>query len=412
MLDYQYKFIFTLLLLFPSLSNEQVIDKELNIFVDCSYCDTDYIQTEIPYVKYVRNRQDSNIHILISEQQTGGGGWEVTLTFIGLQFFEGIDDTMTVNVQVDDSEDIIRQELVRVMKLGLVRYLMKTSEGKNLSISYIEREETVEKAIIDKWNKWVYSVNLNSFLNGQETTNSTSLWASMNGKRVTEAWKFKISLNSSYSEDNFDYYYVTYTNISRSGSINAYLIKSLTDHWSIGLWGRTYTSTYSNINYNFSLKPGIEYNVYPYSESTRHQLRIEYIVGPEYNDYLEQTIYLKDKEKLIEESLSVSLEQIQPWGSISSTLSGSHYFYDISKNKLELWGNLALNIVKGLSININGRISRIHNQLSLPRKGADLEEVFLRRKELETQYNYWGSIGLSYSFGSIFSTIVNPRFGI
>jgi hypothetical protein len=35
----------------------------------------------------------------------------------------------------------------------------------------------------------------------------------------------------------------------------------------------------------------------------------------------------------------------------------------------------------------------------------------LRRKQLETSYNYYAYVGISYSFGSIFNNAVNPRFG-
>ena len=43
--------------------------------------------------------------------------------------------------------------------------------------------------------------------------------------------------------------------------------------------------------------------------------------------------------------------------------------------------------------------------------GASLEEVLLQRRQLETTYNYFFQVGFSYSFGSIFSNVVNPRFG-
>jgi hypothetical protein len=43
--------------------------------------------------------------------------------------------------------------------------------------------------------------------------------------------------------------------------------------------------------------------------------------------------------------------------------------------------------------------------------GASLEDVLLMRKQLATSYEYYFSIGLSYTFGSIYSNVVNPRFG-
>jgi hypothetical protein len=52
----------------------------------------------------------------------------------------------------------------------------------------------------------------------------------------------------------------------------------------------------------------------------------------------------------------------------------------------------------------------IHNQLSLPAAGASTEDILLRQKELETQYSYFTNITLSYTFGSIYNNVVNPRF--
>jgi len=37
--------------------------------------------------------------------------------------------------------------------------------------------------------------------------------------------------------------------------------------------------------------------------------------------------------------------------------------------------------------------------------------VLLRLRELETQFEYFTSFGLTYTFGSIYNNVVNPRFG-
>jgi hypothetical protein len=63
------------------------------------------------------------------------------------------------------------------------------------------------------------------------------------------------------------------------------------------------------------------------------------------------------------------------------------------------------------SLNLYGQYSKIRNQISLPKGTASLEEVLLQRRQLETGYQFWGSFGVSYSFGSIYNNIVNPRFG-
>jgi hypothetical protein len=74
-------------------------------------------------------------------------------------------------------------------------------------------------------------------------------------------------------------------------------------------------------------------------------------------------------------------------------------------------GEFSLRLIRGLNINLNGSYSRIHDQLSLARSDASFEEILLRRKEIATTYNYYFSVGLSYTFGSTKSNVVNPRFG-
>ena len=61
--------------------------------------------------------------------------------------------------------------------------------------------------------------------------------------------------------------------------------------------------------------------------------------------------------------------------------------------------------------NFGGGASLIHDQLGLVKAGATPEEVLLRRKELATQFEYFTMFGLSFTFGSIYNNVVNPRFG-
>jgi hypothetical protein len=90
---------------------------------------------------------------------------------------------------------------------------------------------------------------------------------------------------------------------------------------------------------------------------------------------------------------------------------GSHYFHDIKKNRFRVSGELDFRIFKGLSLDIDASYSATRDQLSLPKEGATLEEILLRRKELASGYRFSTSIGLSFRFGSVFSNVVNPRFG-
>ena len=92
-------------------------------------------------------------------------------------------------------------------------------------------------------------------------------------------------------------------------------------------------------------------------------------------------------------------------------LEGSHYFHDLSKHRVRLVGEFVLRVFRGLSLDFVGSVTRIRDQLALPMGGASAEEILLRRRELATSYRYNGSLRLSYTFGSIYSNVVNPRFG-
>jgi hypothetical protein len=127
--------------------------------------------------------------------------------------------------------------------------------------------------------------------------------------------------------------------------------------------------------------------------------------------YNEETFYDKNHEYLFDESLSGTFELKEKWGSVSATLEGSHYFHDFSKNRSRLHCNINLRLFEGFSLDIHGNVSMIHDQLSLPRESATEEEILLEQRQLATQYDYFFSLGLRYTFGSIYSNVVNPRFG-
>jgi hypothetical protein len=70
-----------------------------------------------------------------------------------------------------------------------------------------------------------------------------------------------------------------------------------------------------------------------------------------------------------------------------------------------------LRLYKGLSVYVIGGYSWIHDQLSLLGREPTYEEQLLRQRELPMHSNYFGAVGLQFQFGSIFTNVINPRFG-
>jgi len=378
----------------------------LNVFMDAS----DYIRKEIPYVNYVRDIKDAGVYIISTNQTTGSGGSEFTYFLVGQNENAGMGDTLKFVSSPDETQDEIRIKQVRTLKMGLMRYVAKTPLSKYMTIGFSEPlSETVSS---DKWDSWVFSSSIYGYLQGQKTYFQRYLSGNISANRVTKDWKINIRSNLSQSNDKYIIDDTT-TILSSSSSkfVNGLVVKSLSEHWSLGGTTRIGASKYSNYRFIVSVMPGIEYDLFPYSESTRRQLRILYTAGYSFVNYIDTTIYDKIKETLWSHSLTASYEVVQKWGNIDISVGYSNYLKDWTKNNLYISGFLTLRIAKGLSINLGGSASLIHDQLGLVKGDVPLDQILLQRKEMATQYSYFTSFGLTYTFGSIYNNVVNPRFG-
>jgi len=285
----------------------------------------------------------------------------------------------------------------------------KTPLAGDLSINYRRRADPT--AVVDRWNYWVFNINTNSRLNGEESSKELTLRGSFSADRVTPDWKISLYISADYDKEEYETDERTISSYTRSQDFRGLIVKSHGEHWSTGVYGSVRSSIYRNMQLSMNIAPAIEYNVFPYSESTRREFRFLYNVGYTNIRYDEVTIYDKIHENLFNESLSGTLEIKEKWGSVRTTLEGSNYFHDFSKNRLELYCNINLRLFEGISLDLYGNISMIHDQLSLPKESATEEEILLHQRQLTTQYDYYTSIGLRCTFGSIYSNVVNPRFG-
>lgn len=381
----------------------------LNVFLDCRQCDLDYIRREITFVNYVRDRQVADVHVLVTRQRTGSGGEEYRLHFFGQQNFANMIDTLLSTTGQSDTEDDRRRAITNALALGLVRYAAKTPIASQLRV--LHSGKTAAEQVVDNWNYWVFDLDFEVFSQGEQATNTIRLGGNFSANRVTHAWKLRFSLGTEYSESHFDTDEGKVSSFSRESRLRSLVVKSLSPHWSFGFFGRFNSSTFRNTKWEVFVAPALEYNIFLYAESSRRQIRISWEVGIDRVAYFGETIYGKARETLFEQELSIDVESRQPWGSINAQMEGSHFFHDFSKNRIELDGQIRVRLFKGFSLRLFGAVARIRDQLSLPKGGASAEEILLRQRELETSYEYICEIGFSYTFGSIYSNIVNPRFG-
>jgi len=256
----------------------------------------------------------------------------------------------------------------------------------------------------------VFRVGANGWFNGQESNHSSNLNFDFSARRVTEKNKFfmRVGFNENISTFTFDGDDIVSINSGKSFTIRDVL--SINDHWSYGAFGDIGTSTFGNYDLYWSLQPAIEYNFFKYEDSAKKQLLLSYRNGLRYNDYTERSVYAKDSELLWQHSISFGGSLKQEWGNLNGYASFNQYLHDTTLNSLNF--NLGANIrlFKGFNFNVGGNYSITRNQINIPAGDVTLEELLLQQQQLESGYNYFFNVGISYSFGSIYNTFVNPRF--
>ena len=109
--------------------------------------------------------------------------------------------------------------------------------------------------------------------------------------------------------------------------------------------------------------------------------------------------------------IDVALALRQPWGSASVSVSGTQYWNDAKNPNVDVYGSANVRLVRGLSLNVFGSYAFVRSQRYLPAAGASRDDLLLQLRQLRTSYQYWGGFGFSYTFGSVYNNVVNPRFG-
>ena len=391
------------------------------VFLDCDDCDFDYIRTETPWVAWVRDRTDADVHVLVTQIGTGGGGSRYTVLFLGARSFVGRTDTLQYVSAPTNVEAETREGLTRTIALGLVPYAARGPQATRLRVSLEEPDDDDEDrrprpGERDPWNAWVFEVGADGSVEREEQVNDRQVEGSFEASRITDRWKLGVAADAEFIRELFEYedeneVERTATRLIEQYSFGGIAVKSLGPHWGIGAEAAASSSTFQNTELALRAAPAIEYSLWPYSEASSRQLTFQYSVGVSAFEYKEETIYSKFRETRPTQSFVVGYDVTQPWGDGQATLESSGFLDDFKQYRLEFDGDIEIRLFRGFQLEIGGSAALIRDQLALVKREATPEEVLLRLRQLRTDYQYDLSIGLSYTFGSIFNSVVNPRFG-
>ena len=381
---------------------------DVNVFVDAfGIVDIVHLKQEVKHVNYVLTTDAANVHLLATQQRTGGGGREMKFYFIGLKEFAGLNDTLYYFSTPDKSNSEIRDAYTSLIKMGLTRYLAHGSHVVDIRFNGEHKTSKIETE--DKWNNWVFGIHMNSAVNGEEAEREFDFDVALDAERTTPEWRIEFDVDNNYDEDWYNTGEEEIVATRTSRSFESLIVKSIGDHMAVGVRSGASSSTYANIKLNYYAFPAVEYNLFPYELSSRKQLRFSYFLGYNGRQYLDTTIYNKIQEGLFRQTFAIAYRVQEKWGSAYTSLSAQNYFHDLSKNSFSVYSGLYLRVWKGLSFNVSGNYSIINDRLSILKGDATLEEILLKQKQQATAYRYQLRIGLSFTFGSLYNNVVNPR---
>ena len=389
--------------------NNKSREGAVRVFIDCRNCDMNYTRQQIPYVNYVRDVKEAQIYINVTNQPTGSKGDQYTYTFSGQKEYAGMNDTIIFTTTPDQTGPIIREKRTNMLKIGLMRYVAKTPLIDEIKIGHNPELELEE--VRDRWDNWIFELSSSPRYSSEESAKRLQVWNSLEISRITPDLKIEVNLDQSVNKQRFIDAETDTTYVKSNNSLDLLVVKSLGNHFSTGMRWENRTSTEANINYTTEIMPAIEYDLFPYSEATHKQLRLLYAIGYQYSNYIDSTIYDRMYDNFFKHSLMIAYQIQEKWGSINISLSETNYLTDLSKNRVNLWGYIRLRVLRGLSLSVNGSVSYNNFQPSL-RKGEITEaDRLLQLKQLASSYFVQGGLSLSYTFGSIYNNVVNPRFG-
>ncbi len=401
---------------------------KLKVFIDCRInCDENYIRSEINFIDFVLDRKAADVHILITSRANGSGGSNVQFIFYGQNNFKSRTDTLIYNQSPTATNNEIRTQITKRIRLGILPFLTKAS---NIGLVNVEKEviDEIKKDTIkisptpkkiavqtqDNWNYWVYKIGLDGKYNADENYRNSAVSGYLSANRTTDKSRinFSVYANNDISIYNYeDSGVITkYKVVNNNYQLTHYLIKSISDHWSVGYETSYSSSTFSNNKSRIYLSPGIEYAVFPYAQVNNKFLTVSYNLGIRHNKYYDSTIYDKTSEFLLGQKIYAKLSLNQKWGYVNTSITYSNYFMDWKLNNLSLNLEVNVRVTGGLSFYIYSYGGLVHDQIYLAKGNTTLQEVLTRRRQLASGYNFYTSVGISYRFGSILNNFVNPRF--
>lgn len=399
--------VFFLLFTLQSSAEEK---SKINVFIDCSTCDQRYLRSEISYINHVRNMQDADVYLLIN-RMWGAASQIYDFTVKGRNEFEGITNKFSYSISNTYTSDEKRSTIKSVIEKSLMAYLIHTSINDEVSMDVNSSSQKQSNLLPaeDPWNNWVFDLYGQLNFDHQQVRRNFEIRSGLNAEYVTEDWRIKSNLRYESSKLTIIEDSTSLVSLREKKNANASAVKSLGMHWSTGIFSGINSNSFQNIKRRVYVGPALEYSFFPYTEVLQKEITLAYRVGVIRQNYFEQSIFQVFNDNYMNQSISLNIRYRQPWGTISTSISGSHALNDLDRNRLELYNYANIRVFKGFSVRFSADMDLIKDQISLPSGETSLEDVLLQQRAVASNFDLTLGVGINYTFGSIYNNVLNTR---
>ena len=383
-------------------------NQKIKVFLSCR-CDDDFLKQNTLFFDYVRDMSLSDIEVFVFEITNASGGRNYTFNFNGKNNFINKENQINAVIPQNISLNKSREILLNTYKLGMASFLSNTDYQNEIDVNFTHEKIITDQKKLDTWKNWVFEVYGSFNFENEKSINEEEFNLGFDIDRVTEIWRVRSDFEFDRSIKFFSGGEQNYSSERESLYFSGSLVRSISNHFSTGFFSSYRLDTFRNYKSSINISPAVEYNFIPYNEVLTREVTLAYKLGYNIYNYIEETIYEFIDQKMFNHSLTLNLRFREKWGSIYSYLVASQFLDLPEQNRLTINNNINLRIVRGLSLRISAYFRFIRDQINLPKGEASVEDLLLRQRQISTNYQNRISMGLSYTFGSIFNNIVNNR---
>ena len=112
--------IFIFSMLFSLAQNNQ--HAKLKVFIECNFCDQNYIRSEITFVEFINDRAAADVQLVITYRNGDAGSRLFNFQFIGQKIFKNQLHDMMYNQPVNTTDAERKIQIAKRIRIGLLPY--------------------------------------------------------------------------------------------------------------------------------------------------------------------------------------------------------------------------------------------------------------------------------------------------